>query len=291
MKTIAIIGTGGTNARLWIEAFLAKGWRVRNLVRDPGKTVKRPHLTAVAFDFTDQRSHEPALADADALALISPATPDQVAQDSALIAAARRGGVGGVIHLSVIGADMRQPISFFARNAAKVEAALRAANIPHIIMRPNGYMQNLLRQKPSIEAGSFIEPSGAVATSRVDVSDLADVAAAIADGPFDGRVLTLTGPAALSGDEMAATLSEAMGRPVRYISPSLAEFRAALNARGLPAWQVDAFVEVQEAMLSGHAPHLARVTGDIEAVTGHPSRSFAEFARREFGSSTLRASD
>jgi len=53
----------------------------------------------------------------------------------------------------------------------------------------------------------------------------------------------------------------------------------------LPAWQVDAYVEVQEAMLAGRAPYLALVTSDIEAATGRPARSFAQFAQREFGRS------
>jgi NAD(P)H dehydrogenase (quinone) len=111
------------------------------------------------------------------------------------------------------------------------------------------------------------------------------LAVAVASGRFDGRALTLTGPAALTGDQMAATLSGVLGRPVRYISPPLPQFRAALVERGLPAWQIDAFVELQEAVLDGRAPHLAIVTADVEAATGRPPRSFAQFAQREFGPS------
>jgi uncharacterized protein YbjT (DUF2867 family) len=279
MKTIAIIGSGGTNARPWIDAFLAAGWWVRNLVRNPSEAAPRERLAAVAFDFDDRRTW---LAGVDVLALISPALPEQVAWESALIGAAHDVGVGGVIKLSVIGADLNEPISFFARNAARVEEALRRSGVPHIVLRPNGYMQNLLRQRASIEAGSLIEPLGAIAASHVDVHDLADVAVRVGEGPFDGRALTLTGPAALTGDEMAATLASVLGRPVRYASPSPAQFRAALTERGAPAWQVDAVIELQEAVLAGRAPHLAIVTADIEAVTGRRPRSFAEFARREF---------
>jgi putative NADH-flavin reductase len=61
MKTVAIIGNSGTNARPWTEAFLAAGWRVRSLVRAPQKIVQRPNLTAVAFDFDDAQSHAAAL--------------------------------------------------------------------------------------------------------------------------------------------------------------------------------------------------------------------------------------
>jgi uncharacterized protein YbjT (DUF2867 family) len=134
---------------------------------------------------------------------------------------------------------------------------------------------------------SLVDPLGAMAASHVDVHDLADVAVAVADGPFDGRALTLTGPAALTGEEMAGTLSGVLGRPVRYVSPPPARFRAALTERGMPAWQIDAFIELQEAVLAGRAPHLALVTADIEKATGQPPRSFAQFARREFAPSAV----
>ena len=178
MKTIAIIGSSGTNARPWTDAFLAAGWHVRSLVRDPGKIESRPHLSAAAFDFADQTSHAPALAGVDVLALISPAQPNQVAWESALIAGAQRAAAGGIIKLSVLGADMATPISFFARNAAETERVLRASGVPHVILRANGFMQNVLRQRATIEAGNFVEPSGATAASRIDVHDLADVAVA-----------------------------------------------------------------------------------------------------------------
>jgi uncharacterized protein YbjT (DUF2867 family) len=284
MKTIAIIGSSGTNARPWTDAFLAAGWAVRSLVRDPRKIESRPHLVATAFDFDDAQSHAPALMGIDVLALISPAQPNQVTWESALIAAAQRAAVGGIIKLSVFGAEMAAPISFFARNAAQTEQVLRASGVPHVILRANGFMQNLLRQRAAIEAGTFIEPSGATAASRVDVHDLADVAVAIAERPFDGRALTLTGPAPLSGEEIATTLSGVLGRPVRYVSPPLPQFRAALTERGLPAWQIDAFVELQQAV-DGRAPYLAVVTADVETATGRPPRSFAQFAKREFGAS------
>jgi uncharacterized protein YbjT (DUF2867 family) len=285
MKTIAIIGSSGTNARPWTDAFLAAGWQVRSLVRDPRNIDSRPRLVPTAFDFDDPQSHAPALAGVDVLALIAPAQPNQVAWESALIAAARRAAIGGIIKLSVLGAEMAAPISFFARNAARIEQGLRDSAVPHVILRANGFMQNVLRQRAAIEAGNFVEPSGATAASRIDVDDLADVAVAVANGPFDGRALTLTGPAALTGDQIAATLSGVLGRPVRYVSPPLAQFRAALVERGLPAWQIDAFVELQEAVLDGRAPHLAVVTKDVEAATRRPPRSFAQFAEREFGGS------
>ena len=69
MKTIAIIGNSGTSARPWTLAFLAAGWRVRSLVRDPDRAKRLPSLTPVAFDFDDRGCYEPAVSGVDLLAL------------------------------------------------------------------------------------------------------------------------------------------------------------------------------------------------------------------------------
>src|SRR5260370_42519321 len=61
MKTIAIIGNSGTNARPWTEAFLAAGWQVRNLVRAPQAVASPPKPTPAAVAVDPPDSHGPAL--------------------------------------------------------------------------------------------------------------------------------------------------------------------------------------------------------------------------------------
>jgi uncharacterized protein YbjT (DUF2867 family) len=282
-KTVAIIGNSGTNARPWTDAFLLAGWQVRCLVREPHRVAPRPRLTPAMLELAAVRSYGPALNGVDVLALITPAQPEQVEWETGLIDAARRAGVAAIIKLSVMGAEIPAPISPFARWAAGVEGVLRASRMPHILLRANGFMQNLLRQRGGIAAGNYVEPLGTAAVSYVDVRDLAAVAVAVADGPFDGRALALTGAAALTGEQMAGALATALGRPVRFVSPALPLFRAALAERGVPAWQIDALVELYEAVHAGRAPHLSTLSADIAAVTGGRPRSFDEFARSAFG--------
>lgn len=166
--TIAIIGF--RNERAALDQRISRG-RLEGAqpCTRPGQRGCRSCLTAVRFDLGDRASYDPALAGVDVLALITPARPEQTTWETGLIAAAQRGGVEGIIKLSVIRADIAAPISFFARHAAQVEDVLRASGVPCIVLRANGFMQNLLRQRASIEAGSLVEPSGAAAASRVDV--------------------------------------------------------------------------------------------------------------------------
>jgi uncharacterized protein YbjT (DUF2867 family) len=280
--TIAIIGASGTNASPWTDAFLAAGWKVRNLVRDPGRLPPRTNRTVATLDLGDRRSYEPALAGVDVLGLVTPAAPQQAERETGLIEAAGRSGVAGIIRVSVMGAELPQPISPFARWAAEIDAALSRSNIPHVLLRANGYMQNLLRQRASIEAGHYVQPTEETAASYLDVRDIADVAVAAANGSFDGKVLTLTGPEALSGAQIAAVLSEAVGRPVRFVSPDLERFGVELIQNGVPRWRVDALVEVHSNILAGRGSHLSAVSPDVLAATGRPPRVLREFAEHAF---------
>jgi hypothetical protein len=57
-STIAIIGASGTNATPWTDAFLAAGWKVRNLVRDPERVGPQPNRAAAALNLDDRREDE-----------------------------------------------------------------------------------------------------------------------------------------------------------------------------------------------------------------------------------------
>ena len=282
-STIAIIGASGTNAGPWTDAFLAAGWKVRNLVRDPTRLAPRPNRTAAALDLDERGAFPSALAGAAVLGLVTAAEPQQGERETGLIDAAGRSGIRRIVKVSVMGAALARPISPFARWAAEIEGALARSNIPYVLLRPNFYMQNLLRQRAAIEAGRFVQPTGEAAASYLDVRDVADVAVAAANGSFDGKVLTLTGPEALSGAQVAAILSEALGRPVRFVSPDLGRFRAELIENGVAQWRVDALVELYSAVLGGRGSHHPGVSPDVMAATGRPPRALRQFAKDAFG--------
>jgi uncharacterized protein YbjT (DUF2867 family) len=281
-NSIAIIGSTGTNSQLWTDTFLKAGWSVRNLVRDPAHLVPQRGQTGAAFNLDDFAGFGEALSRVHVLALVTPADPRQVDRETELIAAAKRVGVARIIKVSVLGADLSQPISQFARWSGQIEKELAAAKVPYVVLRANLYMQNLLRQRQSIEAGSYVEPLGATRVTMLDVRDTAEVAVAVANGGYDGKALSLTGPEALAGPEVAAILSEATGHPVRFVSPDLESFKAALLSRGMPAWRLESQMELYGAVLGGRAPHLAAISSDVLATIGRPARTLKEFARSTF---------
>ncbi|MBV8212010.1 MAG: NmrA family NAD(P)-binding protein [Verrucomicrobia bacterium] len=280
---VAIIGSNGQNAAAWTNAFIAAGFTVRNLVRFPERLPKRTRLQYGRLELDDSSTHQPALKGIHTLGLMTPSHPDQVKREVGLIYAAKQAGVRRIIKLSVIGAEFVFPISAFARWHADIEEVLRTSDIPHVILRPNFFMQNALVQRASIEAGVYTEPITTNSISYVDIRDIAEVAVATAGGDFDDQALTLTGREAIGGERVSTLLSQAAGKRVQFVSPSLERFRSGLAGNKLPDWHIDALVELYAKVQEGRASHVSSVTADIENVTGKRPRSYLEFAQNAFG--------
>jgi prepilin-type processing-associated H-X9-DG protein len=90
-----------------------------------------------------------------------------------------------------------------------------------------------------------------------------------------GKAYALTGPEALSGDEVAERLSAATGRQVGSVDVAADTFGQALVGAGLPGWLVERLVELNIMMADGHA---AGVTDEVARLTGRQPRTFAQFA-------------
>ncbi len=81
----------------------------------------------------------------------------------------------------------------------------------------------------------------------IDVADIADVAAAVLPGGFEGETLALSGPEAADFVQAAQILTEASGTPVRFADQSDADHLAQLRAAGTP----EGYIEWRMAMLGG----------------------------------------
>ena len=124
--------------------------------------------------------------------------------------------------------------------------------------------------------GTFYAPIGDATVSAVDVRDIAAVAAvALTEAGHEGATYTLTGPEAMTHAQIAAALTAALGRPVRFVDVRPEAF--ADSIRGLlPPWQVDGLLEDYAHYRRGEA---AAVSPAIAEITGAAPRSIEQFAR------------
>src|SRR5947208_9876937 len=139
-------------------------------------------------------------------------------------------------------------------------------------------MQNRLRSAAVIAAqGVLVASMHAGRIAMVDAGDVAAVAvAALTSDGHVGKTYTITGPEALSFQEVAKKLAEATGRRITYQDVPLATVRQELVAAGIPAWLVEVRMEFAAALRDGYA---AAVTDIVQTVTGQPARTFDAFAR------------
>ena len=138
-------------------------------------------------------------------------------------------------------------------------------------------MQNFLASAQYVaDQGVLYGMTGETRVSYIDTRDVAAVAAQVLTSTgHQGKAYTLTGPEALSGDEVAERLSAATGNQVGSVDVPADTFGQALAGAGLPGWLVERLVELNIMMADGHA---AGVTDEVARLIGCQPRTFAQFA-------------
>ncbi len=276
---ILIAGATGTNGREILQILNERGIPARALVRD---TARAAEIAAMGFDLaegdlTDPASLSSALRGIRAFFLLTPVSQQAVALCQTAVAAAKAAGVGQIVRLSGLGASVSSPAEII-RMHGESDEVLITSGLSYTILRPNGFYQNLLHQaQPIREMGMFFLPLGESRQSYLDVRDIAEAAANILiESSHAGKIYELTGSESLSCHDMAASLSEATGRTIRYQPVPVEAAAAAMMEMGLPEWDARAIAELQGLFATGMAE---AVKPDLESLLGRPPRRFAEFAR------------
>jgi uncharacterized protein YbjT (DUF2867 family) len=276
---ILITGATGRIGSATVQQLSTSGVRVRALVRSPEKmaSIAGPGVEIVGGDLAQVHSLEAALQGVTRALLVSRLDPRQVELQGNFIEAAKRAGPVQIVKISGLGTALDSPVRS-GRWHAQTEAHLETSGLPFTHLRPLFFMQNLLRFAPAIaRTGEFVAALGHGKIAMVDVRDIAAVAITVLtmDG-HTSKAYTITGPEALSYDDVAEKLSLVTGRPVSYRDVPLADVRHRLLETGMPEWHVEVQLEFNTALREGNA---STVTDTVEAVTGKPPRTFEQFAR------------
>jgi uncharacterized protein YbjT (DUF2867 family) len=264
---------GGRIARRLAGAGLAQ----RLLVRDPARAPRLPGAGVAVAEYADFDAVRRALAGAATVLMVSAAeSPDRVDRHRAFVDAAVDAGVGHLVYTSFVGAGP-DAVFTLARDHGATERHIRDSGLAYTFLRDNLYADFL----PFLVGGDGVlrGPAGDGRAALVAQDDIADAAAAVLrdPAPHAGRTYDLTGPEALTFAEVAAALTAATGRPVRYVPETLAQAYASRASYGAPDWQVEAWVSTYTAVAAGE---LAGVSPDVERLTGHPATPLAELLAR-----------
>jgi len=281
---ILVTGAAGLNGFAIVREFSRNGVAVRALVRDrPGAVAlaELPHVELVEGDMARAETLGQVLEGIDRALMISSSNPKMLETQCRFVDACKAAGVAHVVKFS----GKESGIGFDANNFrftqmhGEAERYLEQSGLSWTHLRPSQFMQVYLREAPTIASKGLLQlPLDDVRLSPVDIEDIAKIAfALLTQGGHQGRAFEITGPQALSMAEVAAAISEATGRPVRYLKRSLEEHRRGMELAGLPPFVVDALIE--QALERLRHPQ-SRVELATHKSFGVKPTTFAEFARR-----------
>lgn len=236
-KKILVMGATGQQGGAVIRALLADGHRVCGLVRrTDGGAARRLAAQGVELakgDFGEADSLVRAAEGVDTVfAMTTPGNLGievETAQGLTLVDAFRRAGVGHLVFSSVAGADLETGIPHFESKYV-VEQALADSGLPYTIMAPVYFMENLFFPDTTsgLAAGLLsLALPGTRPLQQIAAADIGAFAAALVNRREEvfGRRFDIAGDA-VTGQEMAATLSDVLGYQVRYEGFSPDVYRA-----------------------------------------------------------------
>jgi len=169
-----------------------------------------------------------------------------------MLNACKESGVKHVVLNSAMGAgDCGKSFPSWHR---KVEDKLKTTRLSFTILRPNGFLQNIVAfNAASIRAqGAFYAAMGDAKVSYLDIADIAVAAVkALSGGAHAGKTYELNGPEAISNQELAKRISKVAGRTVNFVDIPESAQREAMLGLGMPDWQVTALLELQQYYKQG----------------------------------------
>ena len=269
---IAVTGAtgqvGGRTARLLSEA----GVPVRLLVRDPGRAPTLPGAEVVPAAYGDDRTAD-ALRGIDTVLMVSGEEDvRRVELHQAFVDAAAEADVRQIVYTSFVGAGDTSGF-LLGRDHGATEEIVRASGREFTFLRDNFYAE--VFPEFADRDGAIRGPAGSGRVAPVSRRDVAAVAALVLQdpAPHAGLAYDLTGPEALTLDDIARILTDVTGRPHRFVDETMDEARASRAHYGAPDWLVDAWISTYTAIRDGE---LESVSDDIPRLLGRPATSFRD---------------
>ena len=267
--------TGAVGGRV-AARLAASGHAQRLIVREASRAPDLPGAEIAEASYGDPEAIQRSLAGLETLFMVSGGEAhDRLQQHVSTVDAAVAAGVERIVYLSFLGAGPDSTFTF-ARDHWWTEEHVRSTGVRHTFLRDNIYTDFL----PTLAGsdGVIRGPAGDGRVGAVARDDVADVAVAVLLGEgHDGRTYDLTGPEAITLQQVAEELSRITGRDVAYHPETLEEAYASRASYGAPEWEVEGWVTTYVAIATGE---LDVVSDTVRDLTGRAPMSLRDFLDR-----------
>lgn len=290
-QTILVTGASGQLGRAVVRHLLeSQGVAPASLIavtRDPAKLadLAAKGVTVRAGDFKAADTLPAAFAGADKVLIISGADIGQrLPQHQAAVAAAVEAGASRIAYTSMPNPEPGNRV-LFAPEHFGTEQAIKETGLPYTIFRNGWYQENLMLALPAAFAsGSWYTSSGQGRIAHAARDDMAAaIAGALAAEEGESVTYTLTGPEALTSDEIAARAANSLGKPLQVVHVTDEQLAEGLKAAGVPEAFIPLTVSFDTNTREGG---FDLVTGDIEKLSGRAPAPIESFFK-EYGSAIL----
>jgi uncharacterized protein YbjT (DUF2867 family) len=276
----AVTGITGNVGGAVANSLLAAGRKVRAVVRDErkGEEWKRRGCEIAVADIHDAESLKKAFAGAEGVFVMAPPVfdpkpgfPEARSVAAAVRAALEAARPGRVVYLSTIGAQAIKE-SLLTQHTM-IEKELKGTGVPITFLRPGWFMENFSWDvAPAREKGvipSLLYPLDKV-FPMVATEDIGRVAAELLEEKWTGvRVVELEGPLRVSPNDVAATFSKLLGKPVRVELAPHEKWEEMFRAQGMtnPLPRVQMLVGFNEGWIDYESGAAGTRKGKVELET------------------------
>ncbi|MEM7050670.1 MAG: NAD(P)H-binding protein [Acidobacteriota bacterium] len=256
-----VLGARGKTGRRVVDRFQQAGLPVRGASRS----------SAFPFDWQDRATWRPVLDGARAAYIT-------FYPDLALPGAADT--VGDFVDLAVA-SGVRRLVLLSGRGeegAQGAEKRLQESGADWTVVRCAFFNQNFSETfAEAIRHGVIAMPAGETREPFLDADDIADVVfAVLTEDGHQGQLYELTGPRLLGLADVAAELGQAIGREVRYVPLSPADYAEQLMEHGMPPSEAKPIAGLIASVLDGRNESLE---DGVQRALGRAPRDFSDFAR------------
>jgi uncharacterized protein YbjT (DUF2867 family) len=264
---ILIIGKNGKTGARVNQRLQALGYDTRAVSRS----------TTPSFDWEDSATWVSAIKGTrSAYVTYQPdlAVPNAEGAIKAFVRVARENGLEHITLLSGRGEE----------GAQRAEKILQDSGISWNIVRCSWFDQNFSESfmLEGILSGELVLPASSTLEPFVDTDDIADVVVAtLTESGHRNKLYELTGPRALTFAQCVEEISEALGRPVKYIGIPVDDYISALNELGAPEDLQWLLRELFTVVFDGRN---SNVMPGVEEALGRPATDFKTYVQKTMAS-------
>jgi uncharacterized protein YbjT (DUF2867 family) len=211
---------GGSLARLLLQKKHKVYALTRNTHSSAAQELRNRGAVIVKGDLDDSDSLKRAVKDVQSVFLMGTpfedGTEGETRRGKLMAEIAKENSIEHLVYSSVANADKNTGIPHF-ESKYKIEQHIRNLGLPHTIIGPTFFMENLLG--PGLEQGQLALPlSPSTTLQQSALENIAEVSALVLEGrkPFLGKRIDIASDE-VTGEQAANILSDVLGQRIRYV--------------------------------------------------------------------------